>query len=154
MVLGSKKKQLLFDEIEPLLHKTIHPFVVKFGLKDVLQIMIGASILAIPVGFTEESWRLGTTLPMLNVFGLFLLSLTYISAFVYFHYHHKQKRSYDKEFLKRVLWTYIVSFLTVALILTLILIAPWKTDFILALKRTVIVTFPASMSATFADTIK
>jgi hypothetical protein len=31
--------------------------------------------------------------------------------------------------------------------------APWQTDTLLAVKRTIIVTFPASMSATVSDGI-
>jgi len=48
------------DVFQKLLH-------LEFQLKDVLQVMIGASILSIPVGFTEETWYLGETLPMANI---------------------------------------------------------------------------------------
>jgi uncharacterized membrane protein len=126
-------------------------------LKDILQIIIGASILAVPVGFTEETWRLGESLPIFNILGLFLISLVFISFFVYYHYHkgkqHKT-RVHVGEFVKRVFVTYIGAFVVVAILLALIQRTPWMTDFALALKRTVIVTFPSSMSATVADVIK
>jgi uncharacterized membrane protein len=51
-----------------------------FELKDILQVIIGATILAIPVGFTEEAWRLGENLPWLNIIGLFLLSMNSMAA--------------------------------------------------------------------------
>jgi uncharacterized membrane protein len=38
--------------------------------------------------------------------------------------------------------------------LTLLDKAPWQTDSILALKRTIIIAFPASLSAAVADMIK
>ena len=140
-------------KIDAELLKIISPFV-KFGLKDMLQVIIGASILAIPVGFTDEAWRLGLELPFVNILGFMILSFVFISAFVYYHYHHKQEELNGMEFFKRVFFTYLLSFMAAAVILTLIQKTPWTTDFILAIKRTVIVTFPASMSATVADTIK
>jgi len=131
---------------------------IEFRLKDVLQVLIGASILAVPVGFTEETWSLGEALPSLNIFLLFLVSLIFISAFVYYHYH-KGKHNHSKkvhwgELTKRVLSTYVLSFLVVAVLLTIIQRTPWMTDWVLALKRTVIVAFPSSMSATVADIIR
>ena len=133
----------------------IHLPIPHFHLKDLLQIIIGASILAIPVGFTEETWHLGDVLPSANVFGIVALSMLFISAFVYYNYHrhHKMKHHWEK-YVKRIISTYIFAFLVVALILTLIQRAPWTVDIVLALKRTAIVTFPASMSAAIADVLK
>ena len=51
------------------LYKLIHPLALEFHPKDILQVMIGAAILAIPVGFTEETWRFGEILPLSNVIG-------------------------------------------------------------------------------------
>jgi len=52
-----------------------------------------------------------------------------------------------------VLAIYLISLLVVALLLTIIKVAPWGEDFILALKRTLIVGFPASLSAVISDAI-
>ena len=63
-------------------HKIIYSILhhhPEFHLKDLLQVIIGASILAIPVGFTEETWRLGENLPMINIIGLLLLSLLFVT---------------------------------------------------------------------------
>jgi uncharacterized membrane protein len=139
-----QKQSVLYS----LTHHEFHP-------KDLLQVMIGASILAIPVGFTEETWELGGQLPLLNIIGLLILSVLFISAFVYYNYHrHHRLRKHWNEFVKRVFSTYVFSFLVVAILLTLIQRAPWATDTILAIKRVIIVTFPASMSAAIADVIK
>lgn len=137
-----------------LLHKIINPLMVEFHVKDFFQIMIGASILAIPVGFTEETWRLGELLPLSNALGFAVLSVLFISAFVYYNYYRKKIRHHWAEFIKRVLATYLVSFVVVTIILALIQKTPWSTDWILAFKRTAIVTFPSSMSAVVADVIK
>ena len=48
----------------------------------------------------------------------------------------------------------VVILAVVALLLTIIQKCPWGVDNILAIKRVIIVAFPASMSATVSDTIK
>jgi len=149
------EKKVKKDEKDTLLNEILPH---KFNLRDFLQIVIGASILAVPVGFTEEAWRLGESLPLLNVIGLLILSVIFMAAFVYYHYHssyriHGVNGRWD-QFGKRVFWTYAGSFIIVAIILTLIDKTPWITDLTLAIKRVIIVTFPASMSAVIADTLK
>lgn len=148
-----KKKKNIFEE--KILNNLIP---VEFSYKDLLQVLIGASILAIPVGFTEETWKLGETLPWANILGLFIVSIMFISMFVYYHYHRSHqkigRRGHWKHFYHRVTSTYIISFLVVAVLLTLIQRTPWITDIGLAIKRVIIVTFPASMSAVIADTFK
>lgn len=127
-----------------------------FRLRDILQVIIGASILAVPVGFTEETWGLGENLPILNTLGLLALSLIFISTFTYYHYHHHKhtQKEHKKTLVKRIVLTYLFSFIVVSIILMLIERAPWLSAFLVALKRVIIVTFPASMSAAVADTIK
>lgn len=139
---------------EELLQRIIPPFKVEFSAKDLLQVIVGATILAVPVGFTEETWELGGSLPTLNILGIFLLSILFISAFVYYHYYRGRAITHSAHFIKRVFSTYLVSFLVVGIILTLIQRTPWTADWVLAIKRVVIVTLPSSMSATVADTIK
>lgn len=143
----------LHDELKHFLKKKAAPLKIKFYLKDVVQVMVGASILAVPVGFTEETWRLGETLPMGNILGLFALSILFISLFAYYNYYRKNIKEHYIEFFKRVLSTYFISFILVTLLLVIIQRAPWQTEWILALKRTIVVTFPASMSAAVADMI-
>ncbi|MBN2112047.1 DUF2391 family protein [Candidatus Woesearchaeota archaeon] len=147
-----KKEDESLSETKRMLHFLMHP--VEFRLKDVMQIIIGSAILAVPVGFTEETWRLGETLPFLNVFGLMAISILFISLFTYYHYYRNHMREHWDEFAKRVISTYLVAMIVVAVILALIQRTPWTIDLTLAFKRIVIVAFPASMSAAVADTIK
>ena len=129
---------------------------VRFTERDLLQVVTGATLLAIPVGFTEEVWRIGEILPLFNVFGFLFLSLLFISLFVHYHYHKTRENlsQHRSAFFKRVLLTYLFSFIVVSVLLTLIQQAPWNVDFALALKRAIIVTFPSSMSAALVDTLK
>jgi len=148
------KKNHLKEEIREIETKLISPLKPEFHPKDVLQVVIGATILAIPVGFTEETWKLGGSLPMKNVLIILGISLIFIASFVYYNYYRGKIEKHKEEFIKRVLSTYVLSFIVVALMLILIEVAPWSVDWQLAFKRTVIVTLPASMSAAVADTIK
>jgi uncharacterized membrane protein len=151
MPLKNNKKEGVMKSIEKHIVK---PIIPHFTLKDMMQIIIGASILAVPVGFTEETWNLGGTLPTLNVLGLMALSLLFISLFTYYEYHKHATERRQKEYVKRVIATYLLSFLIVAIILGLIQRTPWNTDWLLAFKRIVIVAFPSSLSGVIADTIK
>ena len=125
----------------------------RFGYKNLIQVVVGATILAIPVAFTEETWRLGESLPLLNIIGLFLLSIVFISLFTYRNYRKRKIPFFIDDFFIRIIGTYVFAFLTVAIVMLLIQRAPFSTDFILAINRIVVVTFPASMSAAIADTI-
>ncbi|MBL7160892.1 MAG: DUF2391 family protein [Candidatus Aenigmarchaeota archaeon] len=142
------------DERGNILQKMVKPVMVKFYSRDLMQVMVGASILAIPVAFTEETWKLGESLPLSNIIGLMFISLIFISGFVYYNYYKNRLREHKGEFVKRVITTYLVAFLVVTLLLTLIERAPWSSDYIVAFGRTVIVSFPAAMSAAVADMIK
>ncbi len=144
----------VFDKKGKVLHKMIKPVMVRFYPRDVMQVIVGASILAIPVAFTEETWRLGETLPLQNVLGLLFVSLVFISSFVYYNYYRGQMKRHWPEFVKRVVVTYFVSFLVVSALLTLIQRAPWDSAPLVAFSRAAIVSFPASMSASVADMIK
>ena len=126
----------------------------RFGYKNLIQVIVGATVLAIPVAFTEETWRLGESLPGVNIFGLFALSMVFISLFAYRNYKRRGIPFFADDFFVRVMSTYIFAFLVVAIVMTLIQRTPWGVDTFLAVKRIVIVTFPASMSAAIADTIK
>ena len=137
-----------------VLHKIVSPLMVELHPRDLLQIMIGASILAIPVGFTEETWNLGQTLPLINIIGFLAVSLLFIATFVYYNYYRRHLREHWGEFIKRVFSTYVISFIVVGILLTLIQRTAWDADLVLTFKRIIIVTFPASMSAAIADFLK
>jgi uncharacterized membrane protein len=153
--MNKKNRKIIVSESK--LHKIIenitNPLVKKFRFKNLVQVIVGATILAIPVGFTEETWKLGETLPLPNIFGILSLSILFILIFAYRNYQKNMLKIYRFDFTKRVVLTYTLSFIIVAILLTLIGKAPWATDWLLAFKRVVIVTFPASMSAAIADTL-
>jgi uncharacterized membrane protein len=144
----------ILDKSGEVLSYALKPIMVEFKPRDVFQIVIGCSLLAVPVAYTEEAWVLADTLPDNNIIGVALLAFSFIGAFVYFNFYRGNLWPYIFEFVKRVIFTYLISFVVVALFLTLIQKCPWETDSILAIKRVVIVSFPAAMSGTLSDTIK
>jgi len=130
------------------------PLMVELKPRDIMQIIVGASILAIPVGFTEETWNLGERLPFSNILALAIISLVFIALFVYFNFYRFQLKGYVFEYIKRIVAIYALALIVVGILLTLIEKCPWGVDNILALKRMIIVAFPSSMSAALSDTLK
>ncbi|MDF7826131.1 DUF2391 family protein [Pontiellaceae bacterium B12227] len=144
----------IVDATGKVLDYTLKPLMVEFKPRDVMQVVVGASLLSIPVAFTEETWVLGKELPLANVIGLSVLSLIFIGLFVYYNFYRFNFKGHVVEFVKRVAGIYLISLLVVAGLLTVINKCPWSTDHLTALKRILIVAFPASMSAAVSDSIK
>ena len=142
------------DKSGKIISYALKPIMLEFKTRDVLQVMIGSALLAMPVCLTEEAWVLGEELPLRNVLYVASLSLVLIAIFVYFNFYKVTIKGYVLDFIKRVLGTYLISLSVVALILTILLKCRWGVDNTLALKRIIIVAFPASLSGTLSDMIK
>jgi uncharacterized membrane protein len=144
----------VFDATGRVVEHVLRPLMVELRLHDVVQIVVGAAILAIPVGFTQEVWELGRTLPALNVWLVVAVSVVFVAVFVRIHFYRGYLQQFVAEYAKRVAVIYGLALLVSALLLTLIQQCPWGTDFALALRRVVIVALPASLSATVTDALK
>ena len=142
------------DKSGEIISYALKPLMLEFKPRDIMQVIIGSALLALPVALTEEAWNLGISLPSINVSIIALLSLSLISVFVYFNFYKVTLKGYVFEFIKRVIGTYLISLLVVATFLTIIQKCPWGIDNLLAIKRIIIVAFPAAMSGTLSDTIK
>lgn len=140
------------DKGKELQHINV-PLKVELKIRDILEVIVGASILAIPVAFTEEVWNMGDDLHWLNIIALSAVSLLFLGSFIYYTSYRKRLELFRKEYYKRIFFTYFLSILVVGLLLFIVDKAPWFTDFDIALKRTIIGAFPASMSATVTDNI-
>lgn len=129
------------------------PLKVELRVHDVLEILVGASILAVPVAFTEEVWNMGDQLPWFNVLLLSGIALLFLGSFIYFTSYRAHLKMFRNEYFKRTFTTFLLSVIVVGLLLTVVDKCPWVTDFDLAMKRTLIGAFPASLSATVTDNI-
>ena len=81
-------------------------------------------------------------------------TVAFVAAFVYFHFYKSYFEEVRLQFLARVVSTYAITLSVVALLLALVDQCPWGVDNMLAMKRIVVVAFPASMSATITDALK
>jgi uncharacterized membrane protein len=144
----------IVDSSGKVIQRVIKPLMVELRFRDILQILVGSAILAIPVGYTEETWNLGQRLPLSNVVTLAGISILFVALFVYFNFYRRYLKGFVLEYIKRVVAIYLISLFVVAALLTIIEQCPWGVNNALALKRIVICGFPASMSATVTDSLK
>lgn len=153
----------LYDELGNLVHRAVSPLMIEFYPRDVLQTIVGAIILAVPMAFTDEVWRIGAELPTSRILLVSAVSIFAIATFVYYNIYKAErgegfsemfKRGDGEEFIKRVIGTYVVA-LTVSFVLLWILDrAPLTEHIMTTLHRAVLVALPASMSASVADILK
>lgn len=124
---------------------------LSFNMEDVSQIFVGAFALAVPVSFSEEAWKLGETLPFINLLMLFILSVAFLSFFTYENVFQQNIRSRLVVFVFRIVIAYLMAALVVALVLLCLNKLPLFEDPITSLKRIIVITMPASMGAIVVD---
>ena len=144
----------IVDGTGKVVHSIVTPFQIELRPRDVFQIIVGAFLLAVPVAFTEEVWILSEQLPLKNICYLAAISVFFIACFVYFNFYRFTLKEHLLDYIKRVFFTYGLSLVAVGLFLTIITKCPWGVDNLLAVKRIILVAFPASMAATLSDTIR
>lgn len=122
----------------------------RLRLRDFAEIVVGGSVLAFPVAVTEEVWTLSELLPLSRLLYLSSGSLLVIGLFTYQRYFANQMQGHTGRFLLRVSAVYFVTMAVSASIL-LALNKLTTVETVIALKRVVIVSFPASFAATVVD---
>lgn len=124
----------------------------KLRLRDVAELTIGACVVAFPVAVTEEVWNLSAELSLFRVLMIAIATLLVVAALVWLIYHHGEPPEDREDFLRRVLTVYFLTLLISASLLFGIDRLE-LADPILALKRTILVAFPASFAATAVDSL-
>ena len=122
-----------------------------FNFEDASQIFVGAFALAVPISFSEEAWRLGETLPALNLFMLFSLSVIFLTLYTYESVFQRKVSERRLVFVLRILIAYFMTAMVVLLVLFCINKLPLLSDPLVALKRVIIISMPASMGAIVVD---
>ena len=125
----------------------------KVDVRDIAEIVIGSLVLAFPVAVTEEVWNLGAELSLGRTLVISLCSLVFISFFVQTTYRHDFSFSSQKQLLTRVFTVYGLTLLLSAAVLLAVDRLPMLTETMVAVKRAIIVAFPASFAATVVDSI-
>jgi len=124
---------------------------LSFNLEDASQVAIGAFALAVPISFSEEAWKLGETLPAANLVLVFILSVVFLSLFAYESVFQGNIKYRVPVFIIRILIAYSIAALVVAFVLFALDKFPLFSEPVIALKRLIIITMPASMGAIIVD---
>ncbi|MDG5469981.1 DUF2391 family protein [Deltaproteobacteria bacterium IMCC39524] len=124
---------------------------LSFNMEDVSQIVVGSAALAIPISFSEEAWNIGATLPFFKLLLVFFLSMAFLSFFAYESVFQANIKYRVPVFIARIFFAYTIAGIVVALILFSLDKFPLLSEPVLALKRLIVVTMPASMGAIIVD---
>ena len=121
--------------------------------KDIAQLVVGAFALGFPVAMGDEVISLSESLSGTDMILLAAFSVLFVGAFVYYHDKHAGTLGTRAQFGEHVAIVYVVTLLCCALSLALVDALPLFEDPGIALKRTVLVGFPASFAATVVDSL-
>lgn len=124
---------------------------MSFNMEDASQVTIGAFALAVPISFSEEAWNLGETLPLTNLLFVFVLSVFFLAFFAYESVFQGNVKYRIPVFLLRIVIAYSIAASVVALVLISLNKFPLMTDTLVALKRLIVISMPASMGAIIVD---
>ena len=142
------------DNAGRVLSQLAKPLQVELHGDDIAQLVAGACAIAIPIAFAEEVWTLGSTL---STGRILLVALTSVMALAFFvrslFYPGENLHEYRFDFVKRMIASYLTT-LAVAMLLLILIDKGPLDDLPLALRRAVLIAFPASFAATAVDYIK
>ncbi|MDA3902870.1 MAG: DUF2391 family protein [Desulfuromusa sp.] len=119
--------------------------------EDIAQIIIGASVLAVPISFSEEAWTSAINLPLPNLFLVFLLSIGFLALYAYQSLFQASIKYRMFIFIFRVVLAYLLTAIVVGVVLLALDKLPLLTEPIVAIKRIILVAMPASMGAIVVD---
>ena len=122
-----------------------------FNLEDAIQLAIGAFVLAVPISFSEEAWRIGETLPLGNLLLLVSLSLGFISLYAFQSVFQGNIRHREVSFFFRVSVAYAIALAVASLALLSLDKLPLFSDVDTALRRIAVIAMPASMGGIIVD---
>lgn len=124
---------------------------LSFNGEDIVQVCVGAFALAVPIAFSEESWALSQSLPMLNIAMLFVIAICFLSAYSYHSVFQQNINHRILVFVFRIVMAYLITTAVVALVLIALNKLPIFADPLLAFKRIILISMPASMGAIVVD---
>ena len=124
---------------------------LSFNIEDASQIFVGAFALAVPISFSEEAWKLGETLAPSNLTLPFILSITFLGLYTYESVFQKNIESRQWVFIFRIVIAYLMTTFVVALVLLCLDKLPLFSEPLVAFKRIIVISMPASMGAIVVD---
>lgn len=152
---GKLKEMLtIHDSQGNVISKIISPLMLEFHVRDFFQVIVGSVVLAFPMSLSDEVWTITQSLPLSNILIFAICSLVFIGLFVFYNFYRGSIKNHVGDYIKRIALTYTLTLLVSAFFLGILQKAPWGVDNMLALKRVLLIAFPAAFSATIADSIK
>jgi len=148
-ILPSKKISVILLLKETYIH--MGSSFSKFDFEDLSQLIIGASVLSVPIAFTEEAWNLSRTLPIINLIVISFLSLAFISIYAFKGIYDGKVKNRIPTYILRVFFDYGVTLCVVIIVLFALNKFPILSETLIAVKRVIIISFPASMGAIVVD---
>lgn len=124
---------------------------LSFNIEDAGQLIIGAFALAVPISFSEESWKLGETLPTSNLLIIFTISIIFLSFFTYGSVFQSDIKNRIFVFIFRIIIAYIITIIVVSIVLFSIGKLPLLSETAIALKRLIVIAMPASIGGIVVD---
>jgi len=121
--------------------------------RDVGEIMVGGLLLAFPVALTEEAWGLGEELSWPRILVLLTCSIVVLSWYAWHMHDGGELRTHWRAYGLRVAVVYLLTAGLCTLLLVILDRWPILSDPDVALRRTVIVSFPAVFSAVIIDNL-
>lgn len=149
-----KEVVTFFDSSGKPISQVMNPLMVELKPRDVLQIFVGAFLVAAPLCFTEEVWQLSINLKMKNVYALGAVSGVTVALFIYFNFYRYKLKGHVVDFFKRTLATYLITASSIILLLSLIDKFPIQESPYIAIKRLIIIGFPTLFGAVISDYLK
>jgi uncharacterized membrane protein len=122
-----------------------------FNTEDASQIAIGAFAMAMPIAFTQEAWDMALTLPWLNLLLFAVLSICFLSFYAYYSLFQGAVKNRVRSYVVRVGLAYAITLLVVALVLLALDKLPIMDDPMVAFRRLIIVSMPASIGAIIVE---
>ncbi len=124
-----------------------------FSPQDVVEISIGAVILALPISVTEEVWQLGSELAPWRTAIISVTSILLVAVFGFYKFYNGSLEGRATEFITRVFTVYFMSNLVALIGLLVIDKLPLVEEPMVAINRIILVAFPACFSATIVDSL-
>ncbi|AXX87424.1 DUF2391 domain-containing membrane protein [Malaciobacter marinus] len=124
---------------------------LRFNTEDISQLIIGAFALCVPISFSQEAWDIAQTLPNLNLSLLIFLTVCFLSIYTYGSIFQTNIKSRVFIFIFRIFIAYFITILVVSLTLFALNKLPLFTDTLLAIKRIIVISMPASIGAIIVD---
>ena len=131
--------------------KSVKIIMKKLNFEDIIQVCIGSSILAIPIAFTEEAWKMGESLPQSKVILIFLTSIFFNACFIYYGVYEGSIKNKVILFLSRIAVNYLLTLLTVTYIIYLLNVLSSSSSFVSIVSKIIVISFPASLSGAIVD---